>query len=130
MSEKDLLERNEAWEQAIFRRDPNAADAVVAEGFALVFVHPVKASVSREQWMAMLPDYVVHEWNVQERVVDISGDTASIMQRIGMKATVAGEDRSGPFVISDTWRHMDGNWQVWRRHSTPLQTGILSVPEP
>jgi ketosteroid isomerase-like protein len=128
MSQEDLLRRNAEWEQAILRRDREGADALLAPDYALVLVHPERIVATREQWMAMLPDYVVHSWDVEERVVDVSGDTASIMQRVVMKATVAGTDRSGPFVMTDTWLRSTGEWRVWRRHSTPLETGALAVP--
>ena len=99
---------------------------MLADDYALVLMHPVKAVLTRDQWLAMLPDYVVHEWKVEERVLDVATDTASVMQRVVMKATVAGVDRSGPFVLSDTWRRSKGEWRVWRRHSTPLEAGTLA----
>lgn len=129
MSQEELLERNAVWEQAIFGRDAEAADSVLADDYALVLVHPDTAIVNREQWIGMLPDYVVHSWDVEQRIVDVAGDVACILQLVMMRATVAGADRSGPFVISDTWRRYEGQWRVWRRHSTPLEAGELSVPE-
>ncbi len=57
-------------------------------------------------------------------LVDRDGDTAAILQRVTLRATVLGEDRSGILVISDVWRH-DGSWRLWRRHSTPLAAGRM-----
>jgi ketosteroid isomerase-like protein len=121
----DLLRRNEEWEQATWDRDPDAARSVLADDYALVLVHPSPATVSVDEWIAMLPDYVLHEWKVEERVVDISGDLGVVLQRVWMRATVKGADRIGLFAVSDVWRRIDGEWRVWRRHSTPFTAGTL-----
>jgi hypothetical protein len=85
----------------------------------------------------MLPDYVVHRYEVQERIVDMhpDGTIAAVLHRAQMDATVLGEDRSGLFVVSDLWRRdasagagggADGrDWRLWRRHSTPLSAGRM-----
>jgi ketosteroid isomerase-like protein len=125
VTDKELLQRNDLWEGAIQDRDPVAAGSVLAEDYALVLVHPAPAVLHREDWLAMLPDYVVHEWTVEERIVDVVGDLAAILQRVSMQATVQGTDRSGLFAISDVWRRIEGEWRVWRRHSTPFTAGEL-----
>ena len=125
VTHEDLLDRNDVWEKAIRDRDPDAALGVLAEDYALVLVHPAPAVVTRDEWIAMLPDYVVHEWTVEERQVDVVGDVAAVLQRVQMRATVNGVDRSGLFAISDVWRRLDGQWRVWRRHSTPFSAGEL-----
>ncbi|HEU5000832.1 MAG TPA: nuclear transport factor 2 family protein [Lapillicoccus sp.] len=121
----ELLERAAQWDAAIQDRDERAADALLATDFALELVQPVRSVMGREGWLEMLPDYVVHEWDVEEQVVDEGDDVAALLQRVRMRATVMGEDRSGTFVISDLWRRIDGEWRVWRRHSTPLMAGRL-----
>ena len=125
MSAEEVSARNSEWETALLARDAEAAGRVLAEDYALVLVQPEKAEMLREAWLALLPDYVIDNWTVEERVVHVSGDVATVLQRVAMKATVSGADRSGTFVISDTWVRADGEWRVWRRHSTPLQAGAL-----
>jgi ketosteroid isomerase-like protein len=119
------LQQNDLWERAIRDRDPVAARSVLADDYALVLVHPAAAVLHLDEWIAMLPDYIVHGWTVEERVVDVSGDVAAILQRVSMQATVRGVDRSGLFAISDVWRRIEGEWKVWRRHSTPFSAGGL-----
>lgn len=125
MSDEELLRRNEIWDRAIQDRDPDAARSVLADDYALVLIHPVRTVVSRDDWLGMLPGYVVHKWEVEEQVMDVSGDLAVVLQRIRMRATVNGADRSGLFAISDIWRRIDGEWRIWRRHSTPFTAGEL-----
>ena len=39
-----------------------------------------------------------------------------------------GQDRSGTFVITDTWRRRADGWRLWRRHSTPMTAGPMPTP--
>ena len=122
---EDLLRRAALWDQAIEERDEAAAAELLAAEFAFELVQPVRNVMTREVWLEVLADYVVHEWDVEEQIVDVDGDYAATLRRVRMQATVMGEDRSGIFVISDMWRRIDGEWRVWRRHSTPLSAGRL-----
>jgi ketosteroid isomerase-like protein len=119
----ELLERAAQWDAAIQDRNEAAADALMAPDFALELVQPMRSVMGRQVWLEMLADYVVHEWDVEEQVVDQGDDVAALLQRVRMRATVMGEDRSGTFVLSDLWQRIDGEWRVWRRHSTPLMAG-------
>lgn len=121
----ELSSRIEQFQRCIDERDVGSAADVLDEEFALVLVHPAPAVVPRQGWLDMLPDYVVHEYNIEERTIDIDGDCAAIVHRARMRATVMGDDRSGLFVISDMWRRRDGEWRIWRRHSTPLSAGPM-----
>jgi ketosteroid isomerase-like protein len=121
-----VAERSAAWQRALEARDVAGVDDFLDPDYALVLVHPARATVPRAAWLRMLPDYVVHGWTVSEAVIDVAGDVAMVLQSGEQQATVLGEDRSGRFVISDCWRRgADGAWRVWRRHSTPLQAGPM-----
>lgn len=114
-----------SFQRCVVERDAAAADMVLDADFALVLVHPEPAVMARDRWLEVLPHYVVHEWTVEERRLDIDGDCAAHLQRVRLRATVLGEDRSGPFAISDVWRRRPAGWRVWRRHSTPLLAGAM-----
>jgi ketosteroid isomerase-like protein len=120
-----LEDRIEQFVRCINERDAAAAADVLAEDYALVVVQPAPALMPRERWLEVLPDYVVHSYDVQERRLDVDGDCAVMVHRADMRATVLGQDRSGVFVISDVWRLRDGQWRVGRRHSTPLSAGEM-----
>lgn len=128
--EDDLLRRVAVWDAAVRDRDEAAAAEVIADDFALQLVQPVRNVMNRQVWLEVLADYVVQEWDVEEEIVDVDGDVAAVMRRVRMEATVMGEDRSGVFVVSDLWRRIDGDWRVWRRHSTPLMAGRLRDRKP
>jgi hypothetical protein len=116
----DLLRRAALWDTAFRDRDEFAAADLLAPDFTQELVHPVRNVMTRSVWLEVLPDYVIHEWDVEDRIVDVDGDFGAILQRVRMRATVMGEDRSGVLVLSDLWRRVGDEWRVWRRHSTPL----------
>jgi hypothetical protein len=125
MTDTDLETRLVDFQRVIETRDVDAAQDVLDESYALVLVQPVPLSVTRAEWLAALPGYVVHEWTVQERVVDVDGDCAAVLQRGFQRAVVQGQARDGLFIISDIWRRRDGVWRIWRRHSSPLSAGVM-----
>ena len=122
-----LLAREDEWAAALQARDRDASAAILHADYALELVQPAPAIMRRDRWLELLPDYVVHSWAVEEQQVAVDGDAATVLLRVLMEATVAGEDRSGPFVITDVWRRDPGDatWRVWRRHSTPLSAGRM-----
>jgi hypothetical protein len=124
-SEQEILERADAWDRAIETRDGEAAGAILADDYALVVTHPKVAVMPREEWLRLLPEYVVSEYVVRDRRVEIRGGFAAVVQRVEMEAVVAGVDRSGTFVLVDLWVEEAGTWRVWRRHSTPLSAGSI-----
>ena len=125
MTDHDLAAACVEFDRCVNERDHAAVERVLHDDYALVLVQPAPAVVPRHAWLAMLDDYIVHAWEVEERHVDVDGDTAAVLQRVRMEATVLGQDRSGIFVISDVWRRGTDGWRVWRRHSTPLQAGVM-----
>jgi hypothetical protein len=124
VSDNDLLGRMTDFDRCVQDRDQQGADQVLHPHYALVLVHPEPAQVSREQWLAMLPDYVVYSWQVEQQTVHVQDGCAAVLQRVAMQATVLGVDRSGLFVLSDIWLRND-RWQIWRRHSSPLSAGSM-----
>ena len=120
----DVLAAADAFQRALEARDAAALEPLLHEDYALVLLQPSRAVMPRERWLEVLPDYRIHEYRIEDRIVDRDGDTAAILQRVSMRATVLGEDRSGILVISDVWRH-GSSWRLWRRHSTPLSAGSM-----
>jgi ketosteroid isomerase-like protein len=124
----ELLTQMENFQRVVRDRDHALAESVLDDDYMLMLVQPVPAAVPRAAWLGMLPDYVVHEYVVEEQTVDVDGDTAAVLSRVRMRADVLGEDRSGLFAITDVWRQRPGGWRVWRRHSTPATAGRLPHP--
>jgi len=121
----DLQSAMAEFQRCVEHRDGDGASRILHDDFALVLTHPAQAVMPRERWLEVLPDYVVHAYEVIVQTVDVDGDVASVLHSDVMRATVLGGDRSGTFVISDTWRRTAGGWRLWRRHSTPLDAGPM-----
>ena len=121
----ELIDQIAAFDRLVLGPDRDLIERILHPEFALVLVVPEPAVVPRERWLEMLPDYLVHSWEVQEQYVDNAGQTAAALRTVRMEATGLGEDRSGVFVISDIWLASSGGWQIWRRHSTPLTAGRM-----
>jgi ketosteroid isomerase-like protein len=124
-AEAEVVSRADAWQRAIETRDIDAAAGFLADDYALVIVQPARVIMPRAQWLALLPDYVVSDYEILERIVEVESDVALVLQRVRMQATVRGADRSGIFVLTDAWRRDGDAWKVWRRHSTPLEAGRI-----
>lgn len=124
----DLSTAIDQFQRCIEDRDRDLADRLLDPDYALVLVTPTRVVFPRQQWLETLEHYVVHDYVVDEQVIDESDSEGAVLTRARMRATVLGEDRSGVFVISDFWRYRDGSWKVWRRHSTPFSAGALPQP--
>jgi ketosteroid isomerase-like protein len=121
----DLATAMSDFQRVVEGRDVAGAADVLDEAYALVLVQPEPATVPRQQWLAMLPDYVVHDYAVEASTIDEDGDLAVVLHRDRMEATVLGQPRNGTFVITDVWRRRADGWRLWRRHSTPLSAGPM-----
>ena len=126
----DLAIAMQRFDDAVQQRSRHDAERVLDEDYALVLVHPAPAQMPRARWLEVLDDYVVHSYSVVEQTVDQSDGLAAVLSKVHMRATVLGEDRSGVFVVSDVWRLRDGQWRVWRRHSSPLTAGEMPGAQP
>jgi ketosteroid isomerase-like protein len=117
----DVRERAAGWQAAIEARDTAAVQEFLHDEFALVLVVPSPVTMLRDEWLRVLGGYVFHGHEVHEQVVHVVGDVASVLTLATQRATVLGADRSGRFVLTDTWVRagVTAPWRVWRRHSTP-----------
>jgi len=123
MTLPDPYSADQAFLAALLARDTEAAGEILHDGYALVLVHPVPARMEKVQWLRTLPDYVVDSFVDRSSAWDVTDDVAVHLHLVEMVATVYGADRSGLFVISDTWLRTPAGWQVWKRHSTPFTAG-------
>ena len=125
MTEQTPQEADAEWYGSVMARDQDRAIEQLDEDFNLVVLYPTFARVSRAEWLAMLPDYVVSAWRTVSSEWDVQGDLAVHTHLITMDALVMGRDRSGPFTMTDVWRRVDGRWRVWRRVSTPVDAPVM-----
>jgi ketosteroid isomerase-like protein len=126
MSQATPQEANDGWLAALKARDVANIVDFLHDDYALVLVYPSPLKFDRTEWLRTLPSYVVSKFEVRTSFWDRQVDFATHLQLVDMQADVFGADRSGLFVITDSWlRSSDGAWRVWRRHSTPLSGGEM-----
>ena len=115
-SEEEVRAQFAAWVDAIMRRDVAAAEQILGEEYALM-ANGI-GTMPRAQWLALLPDYVVHSWEFSDVTLHVYGETALMRSRCALSATVAGKDRSGDMLMTDVWVKRGGRWQVVARHTS------------
>ena len=126
----DLAASVAEFQRCIEARDRVGAEQVVDDDYTLTLVAPSRAIMPRDRWLDVLEGYVIHDYAIEEQIINEEADCAVVLHRVRMTASVLGEDRSGTFVISDVWRRRTDGWRVWQRHSTPLSAGLLPGVDP
>ena len=61
------------FQRCIVERDREAASDVLDDDYALVLVHPTPAVMARAQWLAVLPDYLVRSYEVDQPTLHVDG---------------------------------------------------------
>jgi len=130
MTEQTPQEADAEWYRSVIARDQDRAIEYLDDDYNLVVLYPTFARVTRAEWIAMLPEYVVSRWDTESSEWDVHGDLAVHTHHITMEAVVMGGDRSGPFTLTDVWRRINGRWRVWRRVSTPLSSAEMPRLDP
>jgi len=121
--EAELVESEHAWMDAWRRRDQVTCDRLLAPDFLLTSARGVL--VPKAQWLENAMGTVVceaFEWQ-ELQVRRLAPEVALVHGRALQRASVAGQDWSGVFLVTDTWVRRAGRWQVVSRHGTgPLPT--------
>ena len=103
---------------AIERRDVTAADRLLGAEYALRAQG--LGEMPRAQWIAALPEYVVHSYELSDIRIDMYGETGLMRSRYKQDATVFGKDRSGAMLMTDVWVKRDGRCQLVARHTSMI----------
>lgn len=116
MYEAEVRAASAEWSEAIKRQDAEVADRILGAEYALMA--PGLGEMPRAQWLAFLPQYVVHSYAFTDVKIHVYGETAVMRSRYTQDATVGGNDRSGEMLVTDVWVKRDGRWQVVARHTS------------
>ena len=116
-SEQELIALEHAWLEAMKRKDMATVEQLVGQEFTLTANGLPQNRLTRTQWIATVPVLDIQGYGFQQVVVHVYADAAVVLAELEMQATIAGSDRSGHFVLTDTWVKRDGRWQVVARGS-------------
>ena len=107
--------------QAWLDRDRDTCKAILAEDFILTSARGVL--MTKEQWLDAMDSFIGESFDWEEIWVRPFGDVAIVHCRTRQRASVAGQDWSGRFLLTDVWACRNGVWQVVSKH------GIGPLPE-
>lgn len=118
-AEQELKRLSVAWMQAWKDGDRATLERLLAEDFVLVLSASTERPVGRARWLEMaFGGYTCESFEYRSQHVRLLGDTAIVASVYTQKASVAGQDRSGEFFLTDVWQQRGGRWQVVARYSS------------
>jgi hypothetical protein len=113
------LERELA--EAVKARDIPLLERHLGQEFTLTTGRPGAEVRSRSEWLDVTrDDYVVDSFDFDDLVVQAYGDFAVVRSRYRQAGSMAAQDRSGAYLMTDAWVRRDERWQLVARHITPL----------
>ena len=118
--EEQIIDLERSFAAAIKTRDTMQTKVFQASTYFLAFTmegSPIQV-MPRQAWLNLLKDYVTESYSIDDIKVHVYGNTAIAMMMFTQKALVRGQDRSGQFVITDTWYKQDKDWLIVERHSS------------
>lgn len=121
---EEVEQAERSWNAAILKRDHDAAAQHMAPEYRLIIGiedQPLRV-FPREEWLAQLPNYLIHSHAIHDLHVSAFGEVAVATLNYSQVAEpFQGRDISGKFLISDIWVRRDGRWLVAERHSSRLE---------
>jgi hypothetical protein len=116
--EQDITDLERQWMNAFLQQDRATCDRLLADDFLIT---SARGSVhGKDQWLKnAMGDFVGEKFYWDDiRVRSLARDVVLVHARVSQTASVAGQDWSGTFLLSDLWVQRDGRWQVVARHGT------------
>lgn len=113
--EEELIAREQEWMEVVRRKDLAALEQILAPEY--VYTASGQGRWPRERWMETVPIYDIRHFAFHEVDVHAYGDVAVVLSRYEQKASVAGAQRSGEFLLTDVWVRRNDAWQVVTRSS-------------
>jgi ketosteroid isomerase-like protein len=98
-------------------------ERLLGEEFTLTTGRPGNEVRSRSEYIDVTRDlYVIESFEFEELDVHVYGHVALVRSRYRQTGSLAGEDRSQAFLMTDVWVRRAGRWQAVTRHVSPLES--------
>ena len=117
--ETGLTTMERKWMEAVKLRDASTLSQIVADDFTLVSPRLVVAAGERDKYFGhAMRDLSLTSYEFEALTVRLYGRVAVVSGKLKQSATVAGEDWTGSYLITDVWVNRDGSWRVVSRHAS------------
>jgi hypothetical protein len=121
----DLAALSERFMEAVRDRDLGWLDEHLAAEFTLTTGRPQAPVRTRDEWLAVTRErYVIEEFGFEELEVLDLGEAAVVRSRYRQRGSMAGEDRTQTFLMTDVWVERTGRPQLVTRHVSPLPPDV------
>lgn len=120
----DVKDLERQWRDALIAKDEGALRALIHPQFKLVGIRSTgSVAVSLDQWLEALKrmDIASLEVRVTECVALDNTMVATVDAQ--WQVRYLGQLIDERVLLTDVWVREKGNWQVVRRHSSPVPTG-------
>lgn len=131
---EDFAERENEFAPAYQGKDLELLERLLAPEYALTVSARPGNPVPRADWLALIPKYNVHAFEIRDVQVRCLRETtsgrcelAAVSSVNTQKADVGGRDRSGEFFIVDVWSYRDGRWMVGARYSGRTEATVPTL---
>lgn len=121
----DIRELERQWRDALFAKDEDRLRQLIHPQFKLVGIRSTgTVAVGLEDWLVALRrmDLISLEVRVMEAVQLDQTIVATVDAQ--WKLRFMGHAIDERVLLSDVWVKTDEGWQVVRRHSSPVPTGV------
>jgi hypothetical protein len=121
----DVADLERQWRDALFVKDEAALRALIHPGFKLVGIRSTgTVAVGLEDWLGALSKMNIASLDI--RVTDSLQIDRTIVATVDAqwKLRFMGHLIDERVLLTDVWVKGDQGWQVVRRHSSPVPTGV------
>ena len=130
-AQEEIIDLENSFATAIMNQDVEQTKKLQADTYFLaigVQGMPLQI-ILREKWLLGLKDYVTESFSIDDIKVNVYGNTAVALLMYSQKATVRGQDRSAPFILTDIWIKEENDWLIAERHSSRPETTAVIRPK-
>ncbi|MES2904172.1 MAG: nuclear transport factor 2 family protein [Pseudomonadota bacterium] len=121
----DIVDLEREWRDALFAKDDAALRKLIHPQFKLVGIRSTgTVAVGLEDWLGALQKMDIASLTV--RVTDSLRIDSTIVATVDAqwKLRFMGHTIDERVLLTDVWVKGEAGWQVVRRHSSPVPTGV------
>ena len=115
------------WLDAVQRRDHDALKKIVADDFELRSAAAPGTPTPREESLGHAMQVAPFHSSIEQMAAHEYGDVVVVSFLWKLAVPQKGALPQKVFVV-DTWKRIDGNWQVVTRYTAPVANAVANVP--